>query len=140
MGRHHPVHRAVFHGNQVNLVHKAAAVLVGEIAPPPRAALLDPGHHLAPRGPCARALLLLAEAALGRDERRRCFPEEAWVGKRRLGAEPGEGLEAPSLPTCCPACGSGDGAAHAHEQPTYHLPVRLRARVAVLGVPSQGRW
>jgi len=95
MGRHHPVHRAVFHGNQVNLVHKAAAVLVGEIAPPPRAALLDPGHHLAPRGPCARALLLLAEAALGRDERRRCFPEEAWGGKRRLGAEPGEGLEAP---------------------------------------------
>ena len=52
------------------------------------------------------------------------------------------------MPTCCPAAGSGDGAAHSHshshshshEQHTYHLPVLLRESVAVLGVPSKGRW
>jgi len=91
---HHPVHRAVCNGHQVQLLHTAAAVLVGKIAPPPRAALLDTGHHLAPRGPCGRALLLRAEAALGLGERLLFFREDAWVGKRLLGAEQGEGLEA----------------------------------------------
>src|SRR5262245_23031150 len=43
------------------------------------------------------------------------------------------------MPTCCLASGSGDGPAHSHEQPTYHLPVRLRRLMAVLGVPSSGR-
>jgi len=94
MGMHHPVHRAVCNGHQVQLLHTAAAVLVGKIAPPPRAALLDTGHHLAPRGPCGRALLLRAEAALGLGERLLFFREDAWVGKRLLGAEQGEGLEA----------------------------------------------
>src|SRR5260370_38200471 len=63
MGMHHPIHRQVFNGNQVKLMHNASAVLVGKIATPPRAALIDTSHHLASRCPFSRALLLLAEAA-----------------------------------------------------------------------------
>ncbi len=94
MGLHHPIQRQVFNGKQVNLMHNASAVLVGKIAPPPRAALLDTRHHRAPRCPFRRALLLLAEAALGLGERLRFFTDEAWVGNRLLGAEHGAGLEA----------------------------------------------
>ncbi len=44
-----------------------------------------------------------------------------------------------SIPTGKPVVGSGTGSAHAHEQPTYHVPVLLRLIVAVLGTPSLGR-
>jgi hypothetical protein len=45
----------------------------------------------------------------------------------------------PSLPTCCPRAGRSDGSAHAPEPGLDHWPVRLRRRVAVLGVPCRGR-
>ncbi len=138
---YHPIHREVLNGNQVKLLHNASAVLVGKIAPPPRAALIDTGHHLAPRCPFRRALFLLAEAALGLGERLLFFTEEAWVGNRLLGAEHGEGLEAHVnahlLPRLRQRRRRGALAREAH---TYHLPVLLREIVAVLGVPSKGRW
>jgi hypothetical protein len=89
----HPVDRQVFHCDQVKLVHDAAAVLLGEVAAAPRAALVDPGHHLAPLGALQRALLGLAQATLRLSERLLLMAEEAWIGNRLLRAEHGERLQ-----------------------------------------------
>ena len=90
---HHAVDRQVFHRDQLKGVDEPAAVLVREIAPPPRTALIHTGDHFAPRRPLWRALLDFGAAARRTGERLLLLAEEARIGQLGACAEGSERLE-----------------------------------------------
>src|SRR5258706_3140542 len=92
---HHPIDREVFHGNDIKSVHDAAALLMGEVAPSPCAALVDASDDTPSFRALRRALLGFGEAALRFGERVFLHAEEARIGDLLPRAEGGEGLQAP---------------------------------------------
>lgn len=118
-------------------------MLVGEVTPSPRDAFMDAGDNVAPLGTFRSALRFVAEATLSPGKRPFFDVKEARMGNRCARAKGGKGvakvMRPTSMPTGCTVSGRADGSAHSHEKQTYHLPVRLRMTVAVLGGPSSGR-
>jgi len=76
---HHPIDRQIFDRDQIKLVDEAAALLVGEVAPPPGDALMHASHNPAPLRTLRRALLDLRETPLGSRQRTFVAAEEAQV-------------------------------------------------------------
>jgi hypothetical protein len=99
---------------------------------------------------CCTCSVTLARRALCASSarwRRRCALANARSSRRK---KRGLAMAAPSeqvakvasptsMPTSRPVGGTGVGF-HSLEMVTYHLPVAVRRIVAVLGVPSSGRW
>ncbi len=80
----HPLDREVFNSNQVKGVDDMAAVLMGEVAAPPRNPFMDASYHFALSGALRRPLLLLGQATLGLGKRLFVTTEEARVGNHLL--------------------------------------------------------
>ena len=136
---HHPVDRQILDRDQVKGVHDATAVLMREVAPPPRDALMHSRHHLAPFGALRCAFLLFAEATLHLGKRLFLWRKKRGLAISCPSLRVAKVFKPTSMPTCRPVAGNGVGSAHSQEKQTYHLPVLLRLMVAVLVMPSIGR-
>jgi len=89
----HSVDRQVLHRDEIKHIDDATTVLVGEVTPSPRNALMYPRHRVSVPGPLRRAFLQLAVRALYLRQRLFLAAEEAGIGNLSAGAEGGEGLE-----------------------------------------------
>src|SRR5689334_9726288 len=122
LGMHHPIDRQVFNGNDIKRIRDTAAVLMSKVTPSPHAALVDSGHHRAPRRAFGRAFLGFTQTTLCLGECLFLLAEEARIGNRVTTGERGKCLESyvnAQMPTCCPVSGNGAGSTHAHEKLTY---------------------
>src|SRR5690348_10017364 len=85
----HPVDREVFDRDQIKAVNNTAAMLVGEVAPPPGDAFMHARHHRTSLRALRCTLFFLAETPLYLRQRLFLGAEEARVGNLLTSREGG---------------------------------------------------